>query len=962
MTADRDERIALRWTWRLHGLPSPLQRAALGLLSLRHPAAAAAARGQIARGERFASILDHSPQSLIASVFEERPGEPDAAAEQRVGRRFGAWRVEALLGMGGMGTVYRAARDDGTYEREVALKCMHGKLVSPGAVQAFRTERNALAKLNHRDIVPILDGGIEDDGTPWFVMPLVEGPPVSQWCDDRALSVRERVRLLAEACDALAHAHGRGVLHQDIKPIALLVGGDGHVKLLDFGLAEIAGADRAARPYAYSPGFAAPELLGGGRPSVAIDVYAMGALAYCLLCAQVPTASSMAYAPLAMVLRNKAEAPSGMALGVSRRACRARACKTADHLHRQLKGDLDAIAMKCVAADPADRYETVAALRDDLVRWMEKRPISLREGAGYRAALFLRRNAVQVSVACVLLATAGLFGTLAFWQRQQAAQELERSTRANQIFSQSLGSAALSHTQDLPLSSTALLDRTETNLRRYSAKDAPDVLARGLSILARSQTDAGNYEKAERLAVESYRAGSDAPLQFAFNQVTLARLHNLRARHGVAAHDAAVGLDKLRFVPSRQGRLAQLQLRMQLAIAKDGLDDGHAAQSILNAAIDEAEKLDTPAGDLVLAQMLILRGSWYRQRLMVDASEQDLMRAVELARGTEPRIVDDARESLIRTVRASRKPEREMRALALAKELLESRTQTLGDRHPQTGVAWGELAFMQMLDRDNAGARASVGQADTILAATLGKRHPAYARVLVTDSHLLMFDGRLQDAVARTKEALDIFERHYGRFHELTLDARFLLANQYWRLAGADGGSMDRALALMQETIALYAQRNGEVPAIHRMAYADMLLLAGRQPEAEREIARAKDDAARQYGPHSEEILSARLGECNIVASGREPDDALWSELTSVIADAARADSLYGRAILFAAQLTKADWLAREGDVAAAREALGEARALAERAGNPAWTRKSELELEKLDRRVAKSGSRQGTL
>lgn len=943
---DHLEPFALKWASRLMGFPSPARRAVLWVLAVGNPAGAAIVRELVFGRTVSDSILDRPLQSALGSAGNEGQEDARVDAGKRIGSRLGAWRVVSLLGMGGMGVVYLARRDDGSYQRDVALKCMQGKLTSEEAISAFQTERNALAKLNHRDIVPIIDGGIHDDGTAWFAMPLLEGDRIDEWCDQRSLDVRRRVKLLIDVCEALSHAHERAVLHLDIKPSAILVDVEGHPKLLDFGVAEISDAGRVAsegsssRLAAFSPGFSAPELMAAGRGSAASDVYSVGALMYVLLCGQPPVSANALQAQIAIASRSAAAPPSAMASRCAPSVHAARSCGTARQLGKQLEGDLDAIAMRCVAFEPDARYRSMLALRDDLACWSAGKPISLRKTFGYAAARFVARNSRLVSLAILFALVTLTLGAVLAWQHHEAVREVEISTRAEQIFSQSLASAALRQA-GAPVGSAAFLGRTEVNFRRYADKDPPAVLARGLSALARSQTEAGNYDAAHRLAAESATLASGEGLQFAFNQVTLARLYNLRAQHAAAITAVEVGRKRLGFVFTDQEKLARLQLDTQLAVAHYGAGAAAKALRILGDSIPECEALDTSASRLALAQMLILRGSWYRQRLLVEASERDLARAMSLASTTDPRIMDDAREVLVRTIRSSSSEGREKRALKVATDLLASRSSTLGAQHPQTGIAWVELASMQMLAQDNARAQESVGRAERILASTLGKHHPAYAKVLVAQSHLRIFQSKLGEAVALTEAARGILARHHGEAHELTLDVRFLLANEYWWMARQDAGYMDKAMKEMRETIAIYQHRNGEVPALHRMAFADMLHQAGENESAEREIAQAERDAVRQYGPQSEEVLSAQHSRWEMATERTGFTAERSSALDALIDGAARIDSLYARSILFTLLLSKAEWHAKAGNSDEARSAVMEAERLAGEVKIPAWLDKA---------------------
>lgn len=155
------------------------------------------------------------------------------------GRRLGAWAIERPIGEGGMGTVYRATRADGEYEATAAIKLVRGGVPSPMLNERFRSERQILAGLSHPGVAQLLDGGSTEDGTPYLVMEHVDGQPITAWCDERGLSVEDRLRLFLKVCDAVAYAHGALVAHRDLKPSNILVTPEGEPKLLDFGIAKL---------------------------------------------------------------------------------------------------------------------------------------------------------------------------------------------------------------------------------------------------------------------------------------------------------------------------------------------------------------------------------------------------------------------------------------------------------------------------------------------------------------------------------------------------------------------------------------------------------------------------------------------------------------------------------------------------------------------------------------------------
>lgn len=883
-------------------------------------------------GDANDGVLD-APRDLLARLTPA--GE---AADPRIGTRVGVWRLVGVLGYGGMGTVYAAERDDGQYRQSGALKYIRSDLVSPGLVAAFHRERDVLASLAHPGIAPLLDGGVDAAGQPWFVMQRVEGQAIDRWCDQAALSVHGRVELFLQACDAVSFVHGHGVLHQDIKPSNLLVTAQGWPQLLDFGLSAFSSdGDEGYRRIAATAGYAAPEVMRGAPPSIAIDIYALGVLLYRLLCDQEPGG-----APRALTAVQAPHAPrrcSELALSLPAEAVRARGETSAKALSRRLAGDLDSIALRCVATDPAARYASVAALRDDLRLWLQGRPVAARGGGMvYRAGKFLRRHRLATVLAGGLALSLGAGVAVVLWQHQWAWREMRSAQLIAGLFEQTLGTATLSRLGDMPLTSSQLLERTEQRLREHPLATEPDALARGLSLLARSRAATGDYARAERLAREAGVVGRDNALQDAFNQATLAYVWNLQARHPQAQAAAERGLARLRLRLTDQHELAWMRLQTQRALALSGQGRSPESLAALNAAIDRVPHLDDPTSSLILAQLLVQRGTWYRLRMRLDESDADLQRAIGLAERAEPRIADDARESLLRTIRLSRKPGREARALAMAQALLDSRREHLGPDHPQTGSAWVELAYIQMLNNDYPAAGASVERGMAILLSTLGDNHPATARAHMARANLATAVGDADGGIREAQRALDIYQRSHGPMHEYSLDARFLLASRYWFHPEVQSRSLlGKAEAIMASAIDDSVARHGTVAAIHRLAYGAMLGQLDRLDASEREIVHARQDALRQYGADSPEMLHVRSAEVGVlIRAGREAA-RVEAALASLERDTRPMEGLYPQSILYDALLKRAQWEFGRQRAAQGFAALQEAREVAGKAGQQPW-------------------------
>jgi predicted Ser/Thr protein kinase len=324
--------------------------------------------------------------------------EPDTAGRTPVlepGSLVGVWRIVARLGAGGMGEVYRAERDDGLYAQTVALKLIRGR--NPEQVRRFELERQRLAEMDHPGVSRIIDGGTAPDGRPFMAMEFVEGEQIDDWIRRQRPARNQVVRIVEALCGAVAHAHARLVLHQDIKPANILVGRDGQPRLIDFGIAALLDAPQAPGSTALTVTYAAPEQLRGEALSVAVDVFALGLLLHQLLTGVLP------------------ERLADGGVVVETRAV----------------GDVDlaAILARATAFVPANRYPAVDALTEDLRAWRERRPVSARAGGStYRFGRFLRRYPVQsgLAAAVVLALAAGLAASLKFAADARAESERTR--------------------------------------------------------------------------------------------------------------------------------------------------------------------------------------------------------------------------------------------------------------------------------------------------------------------------------------------------------------------------------------------------------------------------------------------------------------------------------------------------------------------------------------------------------
>jgi non-specific serine/threonine protein kinase/serine/threonine-protein kinase len=324
----------------------------------------------------------------------------DPTVDLNIGRVIGSYHIESCIGHGGMGTVYRAVRDDDAFRKTVALKLVRGGRYSEYFERRFLLERKILAGLQHPNVATVFDGGTTDDGQPYLVMEYVEGQPITEYCAARAAAIPERVALFRIVCAAVQYAHQNLVIHRDIKPANVLIDGHGVPKLVDFGIAKLltSGAEADAAPTAtivpaMTPEYASPEQVKGQTVTTASDVYSLGVVLYELLAGRRPyevQAESLT-AIVKAVCETDAVAPSEAAQGRSRAT---------------LRGDLDTIVLKALRKEPERRYQSARELSEDLRRHLEGQPVTARaDTVGYRAGKFVRRNRAAVTAALLIAAS-----------------------------------------------------------------------------------------------------------------------------------------------------------------------------------------------------------------------------------------------------------------------------------------------------------------------------------------------------------------------------------------------------------------------------------------------------------------------------------------------------------------------------------------------------------------------------
>jgi serine/threonine-protein kinase len=659
------------------------------------------------------------------------------------GQQVGAYTLEHLLGVGGMGAVWRGRRSDGRFEGQVAVKLLNLALLDRIGQERFQREGTVLARLSHPHIGRLLDAGVSSSGQPYLVLEYVDGLPIDTFADEHRLTVVERIRLVLDVIAAVAHAHANLIVHRDLKPSNILVTADRNAKLLDFGIAKLLSPDareqlntvtRAGR--ALTPDFAAPEQVRGEPIVLATDVYSLGVLLYLLLTGRRPYELSGRSAadiervvcetapvrPSATFEGNDAPADDRIPRALARGTTPAR-------LRRRLRGDLDTIVMKALRKEPERRYATMTALHEDLVRFLNGHPILAQpDSVAYRARKFAGRHRGGLATAALLLMLLAGGGIRERTLRGQAEGEAVKAKAVKEylvsVFDVSNPFAPPGQRGDT-VSARTLLDRGAARVDTALTEE-PEVQAELRGVLGIIYTNLGLPATAEPLLRSA--------------------LEQQRALHGSRHASVAAAMDRLGDVLLRQSRFAEAEplLRDALALRRALLGNVHmeTAQSIDHLATLFQERADYKSAEPLFREAL------------------DVQRAIH---GPDHEDVAMSLNNLgVLLYLKSRDPAAE----PLYREALSIQVRRFGEEHPLTAQTAQNLAMVL----EEAGR---LDEAETLyrraLAAkrkTLGNAHPSVTINLNNFANFLAAEqGRIDEAEALAREALALDRQMFSEPH-----------------------------------------------------------------------------------------------------------------------------------------------------------------------------------------------------
>jgi serine/threonine-protein kinase len=801
-------------------------------------------------------------ESAARASAPGRLGSREEAVPDLIGRRVGQYDVLEWLGKGGMASVFLAERDGDGFTQRVALKVVSRKVSDPLIQRRSNEERRILARLEHRNIARLIDGGVTPDGHPFYAMEFVEGTDVVSYCDKARLSVEERIRLFLEVCAPVQFAHERLIVHCDLKPGNIFVTPEGHVKLLDFGIARLIDPESVGSDVTglwFTPAYASPEQVRRERPGTHSDVYSLGVLLYQLLSGHrpyrfgtalqeeimrtvgevvPPLPSEVVSLPGQRTVDGEREAVSAVETCASRRS-------TPDRMRKRLRGDLDAIVMKALAKDPAERYSTTEQLAADLRRHLANEPVMSRAiTPRYRVAKFIRRNRGAVTAAGLLLVAVAGGVSATLWQASRANSaaraaegEAEKAALVADLMRDLFRLSDPSESAGNAVTARDILDQGAERIRT-EFDDQPVVQAELLSEVARVYDNLGLYARAEPLVEQALglRIAAFGGLSAEASE-SLIHLGVLKSNLGLP--NEAIELLS-RAIDIREPRVARpdallVEAKATLGWAVQGTGRYDQAAQLFTEALDEQVRIDPAAPEI--ADLKFGLASAYHDSGMLEESDSifhDVLDDVNLSSRPTPHTLSALRRvGMMHRLREEYREADEVLAGAVEMGL-----QLYGPEHGMVLAAQQEYALNLVGLGRWAEAERVFRAALDVSTSLLGPGHNVTARLQEGLGTTLEDLGRYDEAVEYLKLSLqETVLRHQNRDHPGVVASLVSVAR-----ALALAGRYTEARDYLTQSEAMNT-RLGNPDNVHAVSiHGTMGIIATaerRYPEAETHFARA---------------------------------------------------------------------------------------------------------------------------
>jgi serine/threonine protein kinase/Tfp pilus assembly protein PilF len=762
-------------------------------------------------------------------------GQGAAAKKPEDRTSIGPYVLVRKLGEGGMGQVWLAEQTT-PVKRQVALKLIKGGLYDSAVIQRFESERQSLAVMNHPAIAKVFDAGATKDGQPYFVMEFVGGPPISRYCDNKKLNIRERLELFIKVCDGVQHAHQKAIIHRDLKPSNILVvevDGKATPRIIDFGVAKAISPQAGAEQTQFTEmgalvgtrGFMSPEQ---ADPNVLdvdtrTDVYSLGVVLYVLLTGMLPFDSDGGKKkPIDEMLRQLREedppSPSTKVNTEKETATAAAERRGTDtkQLGKLLQGDLDCITMKSVERDRTRRYGTPSELAADVERYLANGPVMARPAnAGYRLKKYVQRHRLAVAAVSGAALLLVAFAITQAVQLRQTRRERDRANRITQFMKNMFKVSNPSVSRGNSITAREILDSSSKNIDTELAKD-PELQAELTDVMGNVYMTLGLYSQAQPL---------------------LTRSVEIRRRVlGPKNPDTLISIDDLCLLLLRQGHYSEADKMLREALVVDRRVLGPEHETTLRALVIFAGTLDAE-GHYAEAEKL--------QRETIEIRRRTL--------GTENDLTALSMNDLAATLsREGHYAESER----LFREALDIQRRVLGPENPETLITMYNLAATLATEGRYADAEKLDRQTLEIRRRVLGPEHPDTLMTVANLAATLQSAGNYAEAEKFARETLEIRRRVLGPEHPRTL----------WSMSGLaeildQEGHLTEAEKMYRETLDIRRRVLGPENPDTLASMDDLgrlLSREGQYTEAEKMLRETLETSRRVLGPDDTETASAK--------------------------------------------------------------------------------------------------------
>lgn len=798
--------------------------------------------------EKSEGYLENTSSGLSSYFRSLTPDISISGNSSLIGQQIGAYRISELIGYGGMGSVFKAERSDGSFDHTVALKIIRRGMDTPSNVARFKREQQILAGLNHPNIARLYDGGVTQDGLPYLIMEYIDGKPITEYCDDNRLTIDERIKLFKQVCRTVQYAHSNLIIHRDLKPDNILVTSEGQIKILDFGIAKLMESEIgsiALPTHKGSPiltlSYAAPEQVTGDSLTTATDIYALGVLFYQILTGIHPfDFKGKKVALIEQEITSKTpEKPDQRYCNLSGKLQQKVAenrSTTSSAIRQELQSDLEAIVLKTLRKPADARYSSTAELIKDLDYFQNNLPVLARSDSfRYHLSKFLRRHRVGIAVAtCMFLLVTGLvfYHT---WQiteqRNQAQVEAQKAAQVTTFLIDLFEANDPTEAQGDTITARELLARAEKRVSDLQGQ--PEVQGQMFGITGQIFRRLGNYGQSRKslkrsvaLRKQIYGPAHSETIE-SINQLGLLLCDQGNYAVADSMLSTALELQESSF-NSNNLSLALTQNTLAYALRRQGYYN--RAETLYRRSLQTRQKVLGPDHPLAIESLSGLGASLHNQG-DYKATEHIFKEVLKRRRALLGPMHPDVAMSINNLAALQMNLGRYDEAEPLFREALTKRKSIYGALHPKVALTMNNLAITLRDQQKYAASERYFKQALQMRSQLFGLNNVGTAISMYSLGNLMLKTNRPDSALALYQIAYDVFGDRLSENHSFTARSVMGMGSSY--LAKGELSRAEQYLTKGFEQLQQIHPETSLERALAEQQYGEYLIRQGLYNEAD---------------------------------------------------------------------------------------------------------------------------------